>query len=166
MAKTENSLNISPQQFLDQCSPNELRELELLLNSNYYQNRKNNNPQCRICGCFEGNCNKCMAITGQACHWIEDDLCSRCDYEIKQIQSFYNTKISESSLSARLVSRLRDFLSVDEKDLKIDLLQNFDFTMFSMMRGNGVVVKNELLAFCKQNKITINTKSISRRRLK
>lgn len=61
MAETENSLNISPQQFLDQCSPNELRELE--------------------------------------------------------------------------------FFSADEKDLKIDLLQNFDVTMFSMMRGNGKVVK-------------------------
>jgi hypothetical protein len=33
---------------------------------------------CRICGCDDGDCGECIAATGEACHWVEDDLCSRC----------------------------------------------------------------------------------------
>lgn len=50
------SIQITPKQFLNNCSPNELRELELLLNSKFYQNRKNSTQQCRVCGCSDYNC--------------------------------------------------------------------------------------------------------------
>lgn len=34
---------------------------------------------CRVCGCVDIDCRRCMARTGRACHWIEDDLCSACE---------------------------------------------------------------------------------------
>jgi len=33
---------------------------------------------CRVCGCTDYDCSQCIAATGQACHWVEPDLCSRC----------------------------------------------------------------------------------------
>jgi PRTRC genetic system protein E len=34
--------------------------------------------KCRICGCTEDNCQQCINLTGQPCHWVEPDLCSAC----------------------------------------------------------------------------------------
>jgi len=34
--------------------------------------------QCRICGCTDENCGRCIEKTGRPCHWIEWDLCSAC----------------------------------------------------------------------------------------
>ena len=34
--------------------------------------------ECRVCGCRESNCSQCVEATGEPCHWVEDDLCSRC----------------------------------------------------------------------------------------
>ena len=36
---------------------------------------------CRVCGCTEINCNQCVEATGEPCHWVEQDLCSRCQKE-------------------------------------------------------------------------------------
>lgn len=33
---------------------------------------------CRACGCTDDDCSICIARTGLACHWVEDDLCSAC----------------------------------------------------------------------------------------
>lgn len=33
---------------------------------------------CRICGCTDDDCSQCIEKTGDACHWIEEDLCSAC----------------------------------------------------------------------------------------
>lgn len=33
---------------------------------------------CRVCGCTESNCRQCIEKTGFACHWVAEDLCSRC----------------------------------------------------------------------------------------
>lgn len=35
-------------------------------------------PACRICGCTEDDCSECVEATGEPCHWVEPDLCSRC----------------------------------------------------------------------------------------
>jgi hypothetical protein len=35
-------------------------------------------PRCRVCGCTQDDCRQCIAATGQPCHWVEPDLCSRC----------------------------------------------------------------------------------------
>jgi hypothetical protein len=34
--------------------------------------------RCRVCGCTTEDCRQCIAATGIACHWVEDDLCSAC----------------------------------------------------------------------------------------
>jgi len=33
---------------------------------------------CRVCGCTDEDCSACIAATGEPCHWVEEDLCSRC----------------------------------------------------------------------------------------
>ncbi|RYG48265.1 MAG: TraR/DksA family transcriptional regulator, partial [Chitinophagaceae bacterium] len=33
---------------------------------------------CRVCGCTEDNCQKCVEKTGHPCHWVAKDLCSAC----------------------------------------------------------------------------------------
>lgn len=38
---------------------------------------------CRECGCTDDDCSQCIEATGQACHWVETDLCSRCKDAIK-----------------------------------------------------------------------------------
>ena len=35
-------------------------------------------PECRICGCTDNDCTKCVERTGEACFWHEEDLCSAC----------------------------------------------------------------------------------------
>ncbi|MBT7163463.1 MAG: hypothetical protein HN904_11830, partial [Victivallales bacterium] len=32
--------------------------------------------ECRVCGCTDGDCQGCIERTGEACHWVEWDLCS------------------------------------------------------------------------------------------
>lgn len=34
--------------------------------------------KCRVCGCTEQDCKGCIERTGEACHWVEPDLCSAC----------------------------------------------------------------------------------------
>jgi chromosome partitioning protein len=34
--------------------------------------------KCRVCGCTEGDCRKCIEKTGKPCYWVEEDLCSAC----------------------------------------------------------------------------------------
>lgn len=33
---------------------------------------------CRVCGCTDDDCLGCIERTGEACWWIDDDLCSAC----------------------------------------------------------------------------------------
>lgn len=34
--------------------------------------------RCRVCGCTDDNCSQCVEAIGSFCHWVEVDLCSRC----------------------------------------------------------------------------------------
>ena len=34
--------------------------------------------RCRVCGCTDADCRKCIEKTGEPCHWVEADLCSAC----------------------------------------------------------------------------------------
>lgn len=36
---------------------------------------------CRVCGCTDDDCSQCVAAQGYPCHWVEQDLCSRCTNE-------------------------------------------------------------------------------------
>lgn len=38
--------------------------------------------KCRECGCTDNDCSQCIAATGEPCHWVEPDLCSRCKDEL------------------------------------------------------------------------------------
>jgi hypothetical protein len=40
--------------------------------------------RCRVCGCTDDDCSQCIAKTGKACHWVEEDLCSACQPEKKK----------------------------------------------------------------------------------
>jgi hypothetical protein len=33
---------------------------------------------CRVCGCTDTDCSRCIARTGQPCHWVAPRLCSAC----------------------------------------------------------------------------------------
>ena len=34
--------------------------------------------RCRVCGCTERDCSRCIEKTGQPCSWVAKDLCSAC----------------------------------------------------------------------------------------
>lgn len=40
---------------------------------------------CRVCGCTEDDCGQCVEETGEACHWVEPYLCSRCAADISKL---------------------------------------------------------------------------------
>ena len=50
--------------------------------------------KCRICGCTDDNCEKCITIIDHPCSWVEDDLCSACQPLIQmsndELIEFYN----------------------------------------------------------------------------
>lgn len=37
--------------------------------------------RCRVCFCTDFDCEACVEAQGVPCHWVEDDLCSRCELE-------------------------------------------------------------------------------------
>jgi hypothetical protein len=43
---------------------------------------QNKEQKCRVCGCTDNDCHQCIEVQGHPCHWVEDDLCSRCAPEI------------------------------------------------------------------------------------
>ena len=42
------------------------------------KNRRLHYGVCRVCGCTEADCRKCVEKTGRACAWVEPDLCTAC----------------------------------------------------------------------------------------
>ena len=34
--------------------------------------------RCRVCGCTDDECSYCIALTGEPCSWVDEDLCSAC----------------------------------------------------------------------------------------
>ena len=38
--------------------------------------------RCRVCGCTNDDCSQCVEKTGDACSWVENDLCSACAPEL------------------------------------------------------------------------------------
>ncbi|MET3035850.1 hypothetical protein ABXT08_07105 [Chryseobacterium sp. NRRL B-14859] len=80
------TLEISPEQFLNNCSPSELKEIDLLIQSNHYVKRMESQT-CSVCGCSDYDCRDCMQKTGKPCYWIEPNLCSACAGTIKEIEN-------------------------------------------------------------------------------
>ena len=90
------NLEISPEQFLSNCSEIELMETQLLLQSKKYQDKINDSEaiaiedltkirSCRVCGCTDKDCTQCIEKTGSPCYWVAKDLCSACMNEMAPI---------------------------------------------------------------------------------
>ncbi len=39
--------------------------------------------KCRVCGCTDDDCSQCIEAQGHPCFWVEDNLCNRCEAEMK-----------------------------------------------------------------------------------
>lgn len=77
---------ISPEHYLNNCSPDELKELDLLLSRPFYQNRMKAKT-CKVCGCTDYDCRQCIEETGEPCYWVEDNLCSACAAKIPMLEN-------------------------------------------------------------------------------
>jgi PRTRC genetic system protein E len=42
--------------------------------------------KCRVCGCTQDDCHRCVVKTGSPCYWVEDNLCSACVNEEADIK--------------------------------------------------------------------------------
>lgn len=71
------ALEITPEQYLNTCSPLELKEIDTLIQSPNYVKRMESQT-CKVCGCTDYDCSQCIEKTGQPCSWFRDDLCSAC----------------------------------------------------------------------------------------
>jgi len=71
------SLEITPEQFLMNCSPVELMEISTLIQGDFFTKRMEAQV-CISCGCTDWDCSQCVEKTGEPCHWAEQDLCSAC----------------------------------------------------------------------------------------
>jgi len=58
------------------------RTLEKMIGKGKTSSIRNPKGKCRVCGCTDDDCKKCIEKTGEPCHWVEPDLCSRCADEI------------------------------------------------------------------------------------
>lgn len=62
----------------------ELTDRNILLMGWAWSSWKDRNPTdtsqqvCKVCGCTDDNCDQCVDASGEACYWVESDLCSRC----------------------------------------------------------------------------------------
>ena len=80
------TLEISPEQFLNNCSPGELKEIDLLIQGEHFRQRMNADT-CRVCGCTDYDCTQCIELTGEPCYWFEPGLCSACANTTKKIEN-------------------------------------------------------------------------------
>lgn len=123
------TLEITPEQFLNTCSSNELQEIIVLLNSNYFQNKINRNNN------FLGNY----------------------DSNMEERELFFDQSLSTAQLSVRVLNRLVPFFydqNITSRNWKVRDLVNFNLKEFSKLRGNGTgVIYHELLRFLQENKI-------------
>lgn len=60
-------------------------------------------PQkCRVCGCTDNDCRQCIEATGHPCYWVQPDLCSACDGQVKAVRvvcSFKDSAGMDQTLS-------------------------------------------------------------------
>lgn len=73
--------------------------------------------RCRICGCVQDQCDKCVEKTGDACHWVEDDLCSSCVSAKK-----YSARTSRSVAGSPTRSSTRRKKPIRKRKSRLNLL--------------------------------------------
>lgn len=141
-------IDISLKNFLNHCSPNELKELEFLLSTDFYQDRKNLGKHCRVCGR--------SSLAPEPLVSFDGDICNKCSEEIEEREKLLNSSLATTSLSIGAVSKLQQyFIDYNIDNNSVSSLQNFNLKEFSMIRGNGKNTKvySEILKFLKQYKI-------------
>lgn len=74
---------------------------------------------CRVCGCTDDDCRRCIAKTGRPCHWVEEDLCSACEAEEdedvrRQIEEFDRAQGGDEPGSSLLPWRKQPLTDIDE----------------------------------------------------
>ena len=84
--------------------------------------QRRSDRKCRICGCTDRNCKKCVAKTGTACHWVQKDLCSAClgDAAAKSIETVTKAMMTMATFAAAAcmeLSRLEIVLSNIQREL-------------------------------------------------
>jgi hypothetical protein len=47
--------------------------------------------KCRVCGCTDRDCRRCIEKTGEPCYWVEKDLCSACAGDPRPSELFGKT---------------------------------------------------------------------------
>jgi hypothetical protein len=61
-------------------SPEEQREyLVRYLNRPDVMHREDPFRRCRVFGCTDEDCSRCVALTGHPCWWVREDLCGACE---------------------------------------------------------------------------------------
>lgn len=81
------TIDLSPEQFLNNCSPLELKEIDTLIQSAHYVKRMESQT-CRSCGCTDYDCRKCIEKTGKPCYWFGKNLCSACAATTSKVVEF------------------------------------------------------------------------------
>lgn len=98
---------------------------------------------CRVCGCTEENCIQCVAITGSACSWVGEDICSACvereaalkwigiDYDGMDnmtIRDYLITFLDKINPKGTIVKILLKGVKVaDPADLRLSIIQKAPF---------------------------------------
>jgi PRTRC genetic system protein E len=80
--------------------------------------------KCRVCGCTDNDCSRCIKITGKPCHWVEPDLCSACADAI-------NTSKNQSDMNF-----FQQLAAVGNVDLTLRILQKGDELTIDVRPGS------------------------------
>ncbi len=56
--------------------------------------------KCRVCGCTQEDCSQCIEASGQPCHWVDEDLCSRCEGEMQAARQALDSATTKEGVTA------------------------------------------------------------------
>ncbi len=96
--------------------------------ANKRQEAMSKKQKCRICGCTEDDCSQCIRITGQPCHWVEEDLCSACQDAIKNKSQLNNTDMNF----------FEQLAAMGGVDMTLRIMQKNDKLTINIMPGSKV----------------------------
>ncbi len=80
--------------------------------------------KCRVCGCTEDDCSKCIKLTGHPCHWVEEDLCSACADAINKQQNIMS------------MSFFKQLVGFGNVDLTMRIMQKDNELTINIMPGS------------------------------
>jgi hypothetical protein len=106
---------------------------------------------CRVCGCTDDDCSRCIEKTGEPCHWVEEGLCSACAQNIQQDE---NKNYFIASLFVKLNGVIIREITIDNKK-KFALMVNAenlvslckDFPDYNLHKFKTLFESNALRVF-------------------